>query len=422
MRAPGRAIVPVVTLAALVCVTGCGSGGGGHHGTTAAPTATPRASATPIQPTPTAMSSNVQPIAVDLGPTGDYTNGLFTSVTICMPGDDSRCQTIGGVLVDTGSVGLRILSSALSLSLPQQTTASGDPAAECVPFLDSLTWGSVRVADVELAGETASAIPIQVIGDPRFPNIPARCTSSGLPPADTVGTLRTNGILGVGVFREDCGPICESTGAENPGVYYACPASGCEQIAQPIASQLQNPVWKLPEDNDGVVIELPSIPASGSDGVSGSLILGIGTQSNNGLGAANIVTLSANGTFTTLFESQSVTVSFIDSGSNGIFFLNTAQTGLPICSGNKGFYCPPSPQTIATTLRGARGETVSATFTAANANALFDGNPNAVAFDDVAGPSPGIFDFGLSFFYGRRVFAAIEGQTTPAGAGPYVAY
>ena len=34
----------------------------------------------------------------------------------------------------------------------------------------------------------------------------------------------------------------------------------------------------------------------------------------------------------------------------------------------------------------------------------------------------GIFDFGLSFFYGRRVFAAIEGQTTPAGAGPYVAY
>jgi hypothetical protein len=28
----------------------------------------------------------------------------------------------------------------------------------------------------------------------------------------------------------------------------------------------------------------------------------------------------------------------------------------------------------------------------------------------------------LPFFYGRNVFTAIEGQNTPAGLGPYVAY
>jgi len=205
-----RGVVPAaVAIALLACMTGCGSGGGGHHGTTTGPTSTSVASSTP-QPIATPM--NVQPIAVNSGPTGDYVNGLFTSVTICVPGDAGRCQTISGILVDTGSVGLRILSSALSLSLPQQMTTSGDPAAECVPFLGSVTWGSVRVADVKLAGQTASAIPVQVIGDPKFPNIPARCTSGGLPPANDIGSLRANGLLGIGVFREDCGGACEATG------------------------------------------------------------------------------------------------------------------------------------------------------------------------------------------------------------------
>ena len=57
-------------------------------------------------------ASNVQSIAVNGGPSGNYANGLFTSVTVCVPGS-SNCQNISGVLVDTGSFGLRLLSSAL---------------------------------------------------------------------------------------------------------------------------------------------------------------------------------------------------------------------------------------------------------------------------------------------------------------------
>ena len=57
--------------------------------------------------------SNVQAITVNAGPSGNTANGAFTSVTVCTPGR-STCQTIDGILVDTGSSGLRILSSALT--------------------------------------------------------------------------------------------------------------------------------------------------------------------------------------------------------------------------------------------------------------------------------------------------------------------
>src|ERR1700724_2080773 len=96
-----------------------------------------------------ATGQNVQPISVNAGPANNYANGVFTSVTICVPGNASSCQTIDGVLVDTGSTGLRILSSALSLVLPQQT-ASGIPVAECNQFQDGFTWGPVQVAGVTM--------------------------------------------------------------------------------------------------------------------------------------------------------------------------------------------------------------------------------------------------------------------------------
>lgn len=51
---------------------------------------------------------------------------------------------------------------------------------------------------------------------------------------------------------------------------------------------------------------------------------------------------------------------------------------------------------------------------------LFNDNPTAFVFEDLAGPkSLDGFDWGLPFFYGRNVFTAIEGQSTPGGTGPY---
>ena len=68
----------------------------------------------------TLTASNSAPLFVNFGPNGntgnpstDYYNGLFTTVTVCLPGTQD-CQIIPDVLVDTGSVGLRVLNSALT--------------------------------------------------------------------------------------------------------------------------------------------------------------------------------------------------------------------------------------------------------------------------------------------------------------------
>jgi len=46
--------------------------------------------------------------------------------------------------------------------------------------------------------------------------------------------------------------------------------------------------------------------------------------------------------------------------------------------------------------------------------------PGALAANGILGI--GVFDWGLPFFYGRNVYAAIEQQSTPGGVGPYFAY
>lgn len=234
-----------------------------------------------------APASNVQAIVVNAGPANNYFNGAFTSVTICVPGQTTGCQTIDGVLVDTGSSGLRVLSSALTLSLPQQAGSNGGPIVECAQFLDGFTWGPVQTADVKLAGEQASRVPIQVIDERAFPNIPTSCSSSGTA-EDTLDALGANAILGVGLFKQDCGLACAFVGSSNPGFYFSCPASGCQPAAVPLVSQVQNPVALFPTDNNGVVIQLPAVPAGGAVSVTGSLIYGIGTQSNNALGSAKV--------------------------------------------------------------------------------------------------------------------------------------
>lgn len=84
-----------------------------------------------------AVAKNSRAIIVNAGPTQNYANGVFTSVTICAPGS-SNCQAVTGVLVDTGSYGLRILSTALGTltdSLPQQKDTSGNVVSECAQFV-----------------------------------------------------------------------------------------------------------------------------------------------------------------------------------------------------------------------------------------------------------------------------------------------
>jgi Protein of unknown function (DUF3443) len=362
-------------------------------------------------------ASNVLPVVVNAGPTNNALNQLFATVTVCVPGT-STCQTIGGILVDTGSVGLRVLSSALTVSLPQQAGSGGAPVVECLPFVDGFTWGPVQTADVKMAGESASGIPIQVIGLDKFPTIPSGCSSQGTS-EETLSDLNANGILGVGLFREDCGLACALTGTQNPGLYYICPASGCVVTTMAVANQVQNPVSHFATDNNGVVIQLPSVQTGGAASVSGTMMFGIGTQSNNALGSAKIFTIDNSANFVTVFNGQTYSSSFIDSGSNGIFFLDSATTGLPDCKSSKGFYCPTTLTPLSATQRGVNGVSSVISFNAGNVDRI---NSTFSVFAEATGANPGGFDWGLPFFYGRTVFVAIAGQTTPGGTGPYWAF
>jgi hypothetical protein len=362
----------------------------------------------------------VQAITVNAGPPGaNYANGAFTNVTVCVPGT-STCQTIDGVLVDTGSSGLRLLASALTISLPQQTSA-GNPVYECLPFVIGYTWGPVQTADIEMASEKASSVPIQVISG--SPPSSSPCT----PPnenSDSVASLGANGIVGVGTFPQDCGDGCATTGPSNPDLYYECPSSGssCTVVAESLAQQVQNPVALFSTDNNGVIIELPEVTAPEAT-LSGSLIFGIGTQSNNGLNGATVYPMAPTGPntgdFTTTLNGTVYDQSFIDSGSNGFFF----PSSIPVCSGGD-FYCPSSTENLsATNARYAGTPTGTVNFSVANADDLFNDNPTATVFSQLAGPSTiDSFDWGLPFFYGRNVYTAIYGASTPGGTGPYWAY
>jgi hypothetical protein len=156
--------------------------------------------------------------------------------------------------------------------------------------------------------------------------------------------------------------------------------------------------------------------------LSGSLIFGIGTQSDNSLGSAQVFTLDNSGNFTTTFKGTPYSSSFIDSGSNGYFFLNSSTTGIPTCPNpNSGFYCPSSPVNLSATNTGANGSSNTVNFTIDNANTLFS-NAGDNVFPTLGGPNSGAFDWGLPFFFGRKVYTAIEGRTTPGGPGPYWAY
>lgn len=375
---------------------------------------------------PPATANNVHPVVVDEGPAGlapdYYVNGLFTSIRVCAPGNAGQCQTIDHVLVDTGAVGLRLLSTAaggqLSVSLPRQNASNGNTLTQCTQFLDGFTWGPVALADVYFGDHLARSLPIQVIAPTDAPPIPSSCQNTGGRNENTLERLGANGILGIGLFLQDCGELCAQ---QRLNVYYACSSTECLETLVPTAQQLQNPVAFFANDNNGFIIQLPEIPNSGQRTVNGSLIFGIGTQANNGLDRATVYTTDTRGNFTVTYQGTTYGSSFIDSGSNGFYFLSAATTGLPLCQGYyTSFYCPTTETAFSVTNTGSNGASGEVNFTIAHAQRLLDSNNRA--FNNLGGVFSGRFDYGLPFFFGRSIYVAIENQNTPGGIGPYWAY
>lgn len=354
-------------------------------------------------------TDNVMRVTVNgsLCSAGSYPNKPCVSVTVCSPGT-STCRTINDILLDTGSTGLRIFGSLLSgMSFTEVSSGTG-LLTNCVQYVDgSAHWGPVRIADVTLGNLIASNVPIQII-DASFGN-PSLC---GTPDATPVES-GFNGILGTGLFNEDCGALCV-TFSDN-GTYFSCSGATCAETTAPLSDQIKNPVALLPSDNNGFILQFPSVPAGGAVSADGLLILGIGTRTNNTTsGITNsFATDPTYGEFTTVFNSRTYSDSFMDSGSNGLFFNKSFVSALTECS---GWYCPSSTQNLSATIEG-----LSVSFAIGDASVLLSlSNPNNV-FSELGGTYSS-FDWGLPFFLGRRVYNGIEGKTSGLGTGPYLAY
>jgi hypothetical protein len=135
------------------------------------------------------------------------------------------------------------------------------------------------------------------------------------------------------------------------------------------------------------------------------------------------------GNFTTVFSGQSFggDEGFLDSGSESLFFLDSAVTGLPECTDIPPLYCPTNNVNLSAENEGfSNGNSGTVSFTIANADSLVEGtSDNAFSTLGAEGENEDgslYFDWGLPFFYGVNVYVAIDGATTPGGTGPYVAY
>jgi hypothetical protein len=370
------------------------------------------------------VGDNAIAVTVNRGPTGNSVNRLYTSVTICEPGSNSQCQTIDHVLVDSGSTGLRLLASVIrpDLKLNPLLSTQGFPLLNCIQFVDSsFAWGPIAGFDLKLGGKTASNLPTQLIGYPATAALSASC-ATGLT-LNSVASLGANGVLGVGLFKQDCGANCVT----NPrnGYYFRCTTANCTTAQASVASlaqQISNPVPRFNGDNNGLILDLPPVDPSGAVGLNGTLVFGIGTQANNQYLPGRVLSNSTTGRITTVLSGQQLSNSFLDTGSNALFF---DASSIPLCTGSTPirFYCPPTRVNGSATLVGTNGATVAVNFAVDNALQLFT-NPTKAVLPTLAGTlgdSRG-FDWGLPFFYGRRVFLGIENETSPAGTGPFYAF
>ncbi|HEX4182470.1 MAG TPA: DUF3443 family protein [Caulobacteraceae bacterium] len=426
-------------------LTACGGGGGGGGGSSQSSTPV-----TQTPPTPPPPAANTVAVTVDGGPAGlsSGPNGYiqdnvpYVSVTLCAPGT-TNCQTIDHVSVDTGSVGLRILQSAISptllAALPLQTDAGGNPVGECYQFVDGYVFGSVRSADFKIGGEAVAGMPFQAVADTGvFSTVPSSCSGGGGTNENTLQALGSNGIIGIGVTTTDCGTACTVSGGSSSAIYYDCPTTGCSATITRTPStvapfqQAPNPVAAFATDNNGTIVSLPAAPAGGEASLSGTLIFGIGTQTNNGLGSATVLTTTTSasptgaGLITAVYKGQQLTESVIDSGTNLYIFNDSS---IAACTGAQftGYYCPTAPLSLSATLQGQNGMSAAAPFTVNNAKTLlttsFSVLPGIASNPSVfANPFPNSFDFGMPFFYGRNIYTAIEGRNAGGTVGPYFAY
>lgn len=405
----------VLTLLAGLTLAGCGGGGS----TGQAPTPLPQVSQAefsqglPLKSvgfggnTIAQAASNVVPVSIAAK------NLMLVAVTVCRP-STATCVTVDKVMLDTGSVGLRLYAPAVQNAL---APVAGSSTAECGIFGSFYTWGPLREADVRLGALQASNIRVQLYGDGSVPAASAvGCgdSSSGRLADPLPSKTGFNGILGVKGLQADSQS------------YYSCSTASCSAVTLTMAEKLPNPVSKLPIDANGYSIQMPSIPESGANGVAGAFVLGVGTRPNNSLPATvTTIPLDSNQGFQ-LWMGGVAATALVDSGT-GVYALPKAQgLSLPTCAGPEAaVYCPANPMSLAILMKPSFSPTaVVGTNLTIGDGAAFLSN-SMVASSTVATAVPATVSsfgvdalLGVPFFFGRNIYFGIEGQPVSTGGAP----
>jgi Protein of unknown function (DUF3443) len=357
-------------------------------------------------------------LPIQVGPTSwqfPIPNIPWVSVKICVPPAATNCQTIDNIMLDSGSAGLRVFSSVLTLNLPTEQS-QGNPVAECAPFGSVIAWGSVASASVTLGVEPPVTVPIQVIDATYGTSPPPPPCGS---PVSSPGQLGANGILGI-----------MPTQFDGTHEYFTCQGGTCSyssslSSSSPGAHTVQNPVYLLTHDNNGVIVYLNPISDQGASQGVGAVVIGVATEPNNdpsfiSSGDTYHCVNSSSAAFYTNYKGQQIWQSIADTGSNMLLFQDSSLPQCSITLFTTG-YCPNPEANLTASLHGNTGTPQAVEFSVGNGSTLIASGNSAL--DDLAAPiqldvSSVEFDWGLPFFFGRSVFIAYGSSTsTVCGSG-----
>lgn len=364
-------------------------------------------------------------LVVDGGINGTALNRSYITLTICQVGT-SNCQTIDHIVVDSGSTGLRINQSALTVGGLTPLSYNGAPIYQCMQYAAGYAFGPVVNLDLRIAGESAFNIPVQIFEYNNPDMVPNSC-SYGMPPANLATGFGANGIIGIN-------PISNPNNDYTPGGVYTCDSNTCTEVSNPnnIPQVLNiNPIAAFVNDNNGAIFSLPKVSSAATmESQLGTLTFGLNTQDNNQvsnsvsklLGSPNTDTWPV-GFFIANTGSQN-TVAMFDSGTP-TYSMNVP---IPFCtSPYDNVYCPANgPYTIISMLSGVYGGTlIPLTSTIVNYSYL-GGFTNVMPYlgqSIVSIPSVANTLYGLPAFFGNNIYlgfkgAGSSGSVTPLGQGP----
>lgn len=381
-------------------LAGCGGGGGSGSSATSGGAENPAA----VVPASNTLELTVER-GFDNGSTW-YPNQPFVSIQVCQP-DLSKCVTIDKVLVDTGSFGLRIFDTALAGITPTGVTHQGGELRQCAGFGSGYTLGRIVRIGLKMAGTQARDLPIQLI-DSSAGTAPSGCAAMGSAQFTNKEQVGGNAILGIGPLGSDASSSLRVRYFTQVANQTNLLATVPENIAVP------NPVTRLDQHNNGLVLQFPPVGLAGETTLKGTMTLGLNTANNNATSGVKFFGVSDAARLRITLAGRSYN-GLIDSGSNYYHFPSRYMAP---CEGTI-FFCPSKPETVPITIQ---SWDLASSLTS---ELLIDDyrNYNGMAAQPgLAGYDSGATELvlGLPYFYGRKVYVAIQGKGTASVPAPAI--